>query len=79
MRGPGMGKRGGPNEAEALDHVQIFTGPIDLDLVALDQALDRLAKIDELQVKGTPPTEQRLLQNGKEFEKSSLRQLYNLN
>ena len=44
-------KRGGPNEAEALDHVQVFTGPVDLDLIALDQALDRLAKIDKLQVK----------------------------
>ena len=44
-------KRGGPNEAEALDHVQVFTGPMDIDLLALDQALDRLAKIDELQVK----------------------------
>jgi RNA polymerase sigma-70 factor (ECF subfamily) len=44
-------KRGGPNEAHSLDHVQVFTGPVDLDLVALDQALDRLAKIDALQVK----------------------------
>jgi RNA polymerase sigma factor (TIGR02999 family) len=44
-------KRGGPNEAQNLDHVQVFIGPIDLDLVALDQALNRLAKIDELQVK----------------------------
>jgi DNA-directed RNA polymerase specialized sigma24 family protein len=51
MRGPGVGERGGPNEAQSLDHVQVFTGPVDLDLVALDQALVRLAKIDELQVK----------------------------
>ena len=44
-------KRGGPIEVQALDDVNVFTGPVDLDLVALDQALDRLAKIDSLQVK----------------------------
>lgn len=44
-------KRGGPNEILPLDEVRAATEPIDLDLIALDEALDRLAAIDDQQVK----------------------------
>lgn len=44
-------KRGGQNETEPLDELVVATPPIDLDLIALDEALDRLAAIDKQQVK----------------------------
>ena len=44
-------KRGGPNEAHSLGDLQIAIAPIDLDLIALDEALDRLQTIDPQQVK----------------------------
>ena len=44
-------KRGGPNEDKPLDGIEVVTVPLDLDLVALDEALDRLAEIDSQQVK----------------------------
>jgi RNA polymerase sigma factor (TIGR02999 family) len=44
-------KRGGPNEVRSLDGLQIGIAPLDLDLIALDEALDRLAAIDAQQVK----------------------------
>jgi RNA polymerase sigma factor (TIGR02999 family) len=44
-------KRGGPNESKPLDDVEVVTRPLDLDVVALDEALRRLAVIDPQQVK----------------------------
>jgi RNA polymerase sigma-70 factor, ECF subfamily len=44
-------KRGGPNESKPLDDIEVVTVPLDLDLIALDEALDRLAAIDKQQVK----------------------------
>jgi RNA polymerase sigma factor (TIGR02999 family) len=44
-------KRGGANETELLDDIHVLTNPIDLDLIALDEALHRLAAIDDQQVK----------------------------
>jgi RNA polymerase sigma-70 factor (ECF subfamily) len=44
-------KRGGPNESKPLDNIEVVTVPLDLDLIALDEALDRLAAIDKQQVK----------------------------
>jgi len=47
-------KRGGLNQPQPIDEIQIAQAastPFDLDLLALDQALDRLAKIDPQQVK----------------------------
>ena len=48
-------KRGGHDEAVELDEVmaapQLALAPLDLDLVALDEALERLAKLDEQQVR----------------------------
>ncbi|PWT89070.1 MAG: RNA polymerase subunit sigma-70 [Blastocatellia bacterium] len=44
-------KRGGPNKVEPLGDLQIAIAPIDLDLIALDEALNRLGAIDTQQVK----------------------------
>ncbi|HEY2865532.1 MAG TPA: ECF-type sigma factor [Pyrinomonadaceae bacterium] len=44
-------KRGGPNESKPLDDIEVVTVPLDLDLIALDEALNRLAAIDKQQVK----------------------------
>jgi len=44
-------KRGGPKESKPLDNIEVVTVPLDLDLIALDEALDRLAAIDKQQVK----------------------------
>jgi RNA polymerase sigma factor (TIGR02999 family) len=54
-RARNMQKRGGATELLALDDiaviVQAVSTPIDVDLIALDEALDRLAVIDEQQVR----------------------------
>ena len=44
-------KRGGVNESKPLDGIDVVTAPRDIDLIALDEALDRLAAIDKQQVK----------------------------
>jgi RNA polymerase sigma factor (TIGR02999 family) len=44
-------KRGGPNATEPLADLQIAIAPMDLDLIALDEALNRLGAIDAQQVK----------------------------
>ena len=47
-------KRGGPQDALPLDDVeaqQVATKPLDVDLIALDEALERLAHLDEQQVR----------------------------
>jgi RNA polymerase sigma factor (TIGR02999 family) len=44
-------KRGGRDEAVELNELQLTSAPIDVDMIALDEALDRLAQLDEQQVK----------------------------
>jgi RNA polymerase sigma factor (TIGR02999 family) len=54
-RGRNRQKRGGRNEAVALDEIEnqnkAISPPIDVDLIALDEALCKLAVIDEQQVR----------------------------
>jgi RNA polymerase sigma factor (TIGR02999 family) len=44
-------KRGGANQAEPLGDLEIAITPLDLDLIALDEALNRLEAIDAQQVR----------------------------
>jgi RNA polymerase sigma factor (TIGR02999 family) len=44
-------KRGGANQAEPLGDLEIAITPLDLDLIALDEALNRLEAIDARQVR----------------------------
>jgi len=44
-------KRGGRDEAVELNELHLTSAPIDVDMIALDEALDRLAQLDEQQVR----------------------------
>lgn len=44
-------KRGGRNESVELNELTVVSQPVDVDLIALDEALDRLAQFDEQQVR----------------------------
>jgi len=44
-------KRGGRDEAVELNELHLTSAPIDVDMIALDEALDRLAQLDERQVR----------------------------
>ena len=44
-------KRGGWDKAVELNQLQLASAPIDVDMIALDEALDRLAQLDEQQVR----------------------------
>jgi len=44
-------KRGGRDEAVELNELHLTSAPIDFDMIALDEALDRLAQLDERQVR----------------------------
>ena len=46
-RAHGAQKRGSGASKVSLDEIHVFSKERDLDLVALDQALDRLASVDE--------------------------------